>query len=284
MKKTLILTILTLASASAITQVEAANTWSLTRSNHNCVANCGNIDSNNWTNYGDTVTFGSTAGTPTVDVDITAWTNGTGQNGTSGTLQGAKMKLYSGGMGVHTSGEQYYAPNHAFDNSDGFETILLDFGPNNEVSLNEICIGYGSAEGYDTDLSIAAFTGNGPVDLTGASYDTLLSNGWTDIAQLANLQNYNMYNFNGGGTKSRYWLIGAYNPALDSASQGWSTGNDFFKLEFVGGDVFDCPPGSTQNGCGGNGGPGGNVPVPGSLFLMGMGLLLTGASRRYRKP
>ncbi len=279
MKKSLILSILTLAGASTLSQVEAANTWSFTRNNHDCVANCSDIDNNNWTNYGDVVTYGSTAGSPTTNVDVSGWVNS--GSGTSGALDGTRMKLYSGGMGLHTSGEPYNAPNHGFDNSNGFETILLDFGPNNEVSLNEICIGYGSDEGYDTDMSIAAFTGNGPVDLNGASYDTLLSNGWTDIAQLANLQNYNMYNFNSGGVKSRYWLVGAYNPALDSASQGWSTGNDFFKLEFVGGDVFDCPPGSTQNGCGGGGG--GQVPVPGTLLLMGVGLALTGASRRNRK-
>ncbi len=283
MKRNLIFIILALASTSAITQVEAANRWSMTRDNHDCVANCADIDSNNWTNYGDTVTFASTLGTPTTDVDVSAWSNGTGQSGTSGALSGARMKLYNGGLGAHTSGEDYYTPDNAIDNSDGFETILLDFGPDHEVSLNEICIGYGSDEGHDTDMSIAAFTGNGPVDLNGASYDTLLNNGWTDVAQLSNLQNFNMYNFNSGGIKSRYWLVGAYNPALDSNSMGWSSGNDFFKLEFVGGDVFDCPPGSTQNGCGGNGGPGGDVPVPGSLFLMGIGLLATGASRRSRK-
>ncbi len=279
MKKNLILSIMALAGASVLGQAEAANTWSFTRSNHDCVANCSKIDNNNWTNYGDVVTYGSTAGSPTANVDASGWVNS--GSGTSGALESTRMKLYSGGMGLHTSGEPYNAPNHGIDNSNGFETILLDFGPNNEVSLNEICIGYGSDEGYDTDMSIAAFTGNGPVDLNGASYDTLLNNGWTDIAQLANMQNYNMYNFNSGGVKSRYWLVGAYNPALDSASQGWSTGNDFFKLEFVGGDVFDCPPGSTQHGCGGGGG--GQVPVPGTLLLMGVGLALTGASRRNRK-
>ena len=66
---------------------------------------------------------------------------------------------------------------------------------------------------------------------------------------------------------SSLWLVGAYNPLNGAVNSAYS-GADYFKLGSITGST--CPPGSTATGCGGGGN---SVPEPGSLAMLGMGLI-----------
>lgn len=283
MMKKILLSAALLGSIATLNVAQAAVGWNLVSSNK-CVSGACN-------SYGSSITYKGSDGTL---VDTSAFVN-TGSN-YGGSLTQAEIRRLGGyGIIAKSPGESTSSPYHAIGNGkyDGsgkeykksnidpgnFESILFDFGENNEVSLDTICLTW---IGFDSDISVAAYQGNAnPMVLNGSSYGSLLSSGWSDVAQLSNVQTgwANRATFNSSGIKSRYWLIGAYNPALDSASNGWSTGNDFFKLEYVGGDVFDCTPGTP--GCGG-GGDNGSVPVPGTLLLTSLGLLMGSYARRRK--
>lgn len=188
-------------------------------------------------------------------------------NGNSGL--GIKNKDF--GSGDTNDNNEGSDPEHAIDNDQRKDSILFSF-TGDKVNLSSTYFGWVSgASGYgDSDYSVYAYTGVSPMNLSGVTYTdvAMAAAGWALVGH-----------YQGGssmGTKtissaiySSYWLIGALNGTNDAS-------RDAFKLKSVtGGTCADNPRG---NGCGGTTT---SVPEPGTILLVGMGLLgLTRITRR----
>lgn len=202
-------------------------------------------------------------------------------NNTTATMT-ATTAYYGVGLGITTSGESTSSPQHAIDNNGPIETMLISFSNGvggittaDKVNLTHVNIGWSNG---DTDFSVYAYTGAATPTTTplGLTYSNLTANSWQLIGH---------YNQSGTGSfsiansvYSSHWLIGAYNGL--TTTTGADSSDDYFKLAGVTG--YKCPTtGNIPTGCGGGGGPGGNVPEPGTLLLMGAGFLgLTRLNRR----
>lgn len=211
------------------------------------------------------------AGTNTTNTaQVSGWAN-TGTVGDLGLqrLASASVRTWGSGLGVIT-GTESTSPNHAIDSSGPDEFVLVSFAQ--AVNLASIGVGWFSG---DFDITVLAFTGTGipnltnntlsSADLAGGASVGLVNAGWTLIGNRSNASavlSGGSHNFaiNTGGVSSSHWLIGAYNTGVGGTNEGWTTGDDFFKLLHVGG--------VTSTG-GGGGSP---VPVPGTLALVALGL------------
>jgi len=191
---------------------------------------------------------------------------------------GATTAYYGGGLGVFTAGVDPVnaqgdptAPNHAIDNNGAIESVLISFSDGaggvtsaDKVNLSSLNIGWSNG---DTDFSVYAYVGTATPATSplGLTYSNLTSNSWQLI---------NHYNKNNTGTfniansvYSSHWLISAYN----GLGSGMDKGDDYFKLAGVTGDK--CPTiGTIPGGCGSTTTTNSN-PEPGTLLLMGAGLL-----------
>lgn len=187
-------------------------------------------------------------------------------NTTTGTTFAAAA-LYnwgSAGLGVVNINE---APGttgpHAADNLGGIDAVRMSFS--SAVTLKSAKLGWNGTDNpttnssgtyNDSDISILAWTGPGtPGGVAGTTIGGA-GNGWTLVS------NYADVGAAVGNTASvssaiysSYWLISAYSTAFGTGA-GLSGGNDAFKLLGV--------SASTK--------PGGSVPEPGSLALIGAGL------------
>lgn len=217
-----------------------------------------------------TWTYSSTSPTSSSGLSATAAAFSAANN-TTATMT-ATTAYYGGGLGVTSSGESSGSPQHAIDNDGQIETIMISFsdgvgGITSADKVNLTGANFGWVYAGDSDFSVYAYTGNAaaPSPL-GLTYSNLTSNSWTLIGH---------YNSGGAGNKtfantvySSHWLIGALNGLVTDSRR--DTGDDYFKLASVSGNK--CPTtGTIPAGCNGGGTPG--VPEPGTLLLMGAGLL-----------
>lgn len=238
-----------------------------------------------------TLNTGSVAGdNSAVTAASTGWANtGAGASADAQVLEsqpaGTNLALYGGGLGINNldgcvsaSGIcdvgdiASTAPEHAIDNNQRYEMVLLSFAQS--VKLTNAKFGWTgtsdyAASGGDSDYTVLAYTGSGAPVLAGKTWADLgaVGSGWGKIGNYANATDGTNNAINSGSSPvfSSYWLIGAYNPLAGGTSTDSSIniGNDYLKLQSVTG----CVSGTV--GCA----PPGRVPEPGSLALFGLALL-----------
>lgn len=248
------------------------NTAQATYSSNN---NCGGGGTSN--PNCDTWTFNNQTSNTQGGITATAsgWSNTVGSANVQ--LESAYITLNgSSGLGVRNNDCSGFAnctgggsdtneglsPEHAIDNNGRTDSILFSF--TDKVNLTSFSAGWVST---DSDFTVLAYTGAGnPASLAGQSYAGLLSNGWSLIGNFLAGSSTGAHDF-ANSTYSSYWLIGALNTMVGGDST--KAGNDYFKLISLAGCTCDnVPPGTPGCSTGGGG-----VPEPGTLLLVGAGLL-----------
>lgn len=211
------------------------------------------------------------------NVTVSGFSTGTGTiaSPTTGTIfAAAAVYNWTGGLGVVATNEnQATTGPHATDNVNGTDALLIKF--DTATSLTAVTLGWNGTDNpsgayIDSDISVLAWTGIGDPaagSIAGSTAAGLVSAGWTLVGDYANVGGL------AGDTQaistsitSSYWLVSAYDAKWSGCTTGCfnSGANDAFKLVSVAGNQTT------------------KVPEPGSLALLGAGLLGWVASRKRK--
>lgn len=204
---------------------------------------------------------------------MTAWY----ASGGTDLLKAGVVTGWDGGVGVKSdNSNESTSPNHAIDNRDRYESLLINFGPS-EARLDTVSIGWSTERKERSDFFLLAYTGTTPFSgsLSGSSYSTLLSSGsWALIGNYAGtaVPGWNPINYGtAASVHSSFWLIGAGSIGSNGMpGVGPNYYYDYIKIASVSGVVQT----STTPAA---------VPEPGSLVLAGLGLFGLVATRRRWK-
>ena len=219
--------------------------------------------STNGNSNGNTVTANSGG----LGLTVKAWSDTGG--GSDNVIRSARLVKYGSGLGAinrdEAANNQTSAPQHSIDSkdysgSDGqdYEFVSLNF--TEAVNLSHIDIGWATDSGGSInqrfgDMSFAALTGN---VLNGNTWQNIVTNStiWTN--SIADVSTSGYQAIGSASIYSKVWLVGAYSSVFKSLGY---TGyrNDGVKLAGL--------KTSTREG------GGGEVPAPGSLLLLLIGLL-----------
>jgi hypothetical protein len=187
----------------------------------------------------------------------------------------AKLYNWSSGLGVVSGTENSGTTGpHATDNVVNTDAVQLNFGTT-AVNLTSLTIGWNGTDNRtdsngnsstsstaayrDSDISVLAWMGTSAPTAT----STMGVNGWklvgsyADVGAIGGLNPNKQVATQDTTTYSSYWLISAYSSAFGFTGTGLDNLNDAFKLKGI--SV------STK--------PGTSVPEPGSIALIGAGLL-----------
>ncbi|MBI5257009.1 MAG: PEP-CTERM sorting domain-containing protein [Burkholderiales bacterium] len=206
-----------------------------------------------------------------------------------GSGSGLGVKLTSGTGAIETT-----SPDHAVDNNQQLEGVLLYFGQ--AITLKQLAVGWASA---DSDLSLFAYTGSATSSATtamsgtkvgGATGTSGIGGSWALVGNYANADNPNgstttdtPFGVNAGNVSSSWWFVSAYNSKFGGSCTGTdgnastscsntnnttSSPTDFFKFLSVAGTYGG---GNTQQ-----------TPEPASIALVSMGLIGALGLRRRR--